>query len=142
MQQHPILFAIRYVNIQFDKEANNILKPYDLSVSQYKVLLYLYHRPPFTVRQVDIERYYNITNPTVTGILHSLEKKGLIERKTNPDDERSKVISLTPRAYVMQDDLTELGSQLESILTHSLTDDEREQLRVLLTKMMENMESR
>lgn len=136
--QSPLIFAIRRVNIQFDKLANQVLKPYNLSISQYKVLNYLYRFPPFTVRQVDIEEFYFITNPTVTGILHTLEKKGLIERKINPNDERSKVISLTDKAYDIKDEMLEIGVTIDRILSESLDPDEKKQLVDILMKILDN----
>ena len=65
--------AIRLLNIQNDKIANAMLAPYGLSHAQFKVLNLLYARPAFSLRQVDIEDFFQISNPTVTGILRSLE---------------------------------------------------------------------
>ena len=50
--------AIRLLNIQNDKIANAMLAPCGLSHAQFKVLNLLFARPAFSLRQVDIEDFF------------------------------------------------------------------------------------
>ena len=93
--------AVRLLSIQNDKIANSMLEEYGMTNGQFKVLNLLYARPAFSLRQVDIEEFFQISNPTVTVILNSLEKKGLVERRINPSDSRSKLIGVTEKAEEM-----------------------------------------
>ena len=122
--------------LEFEKMANPVLLQYDLTGSQYKLLKYLYVHPADTVRQVDMERYYSMTHPTAIGLLDQLEKKGYVTRSVNPADKRSRVISLTEKAYKMQEVLIREGDRLEEQFTARLTEDERKSLVGLLQKLL------
>ena len=129
---------IKKAALEFEKISNPILAEYALTASQYRVLKYLYTQPNETARIVDIEKECSITHPTALGLLDNLSRKGFIVKIVNPLDARSKVISLTDRAKEMQQELEEVGDQLEKKLTANLTEKERQQLIFLLQKMLEN----
>ena len=113
-----------------------ILQTYDLSVAQYKFLKYLYSAPKDSVRVVDLETEYSMTHPAVIDILKVLEKKGYTQRIVNPEDARSKIVSLTEKAYDEQHELEGLGDKMEESVTKNLSDDEKKEMIRLLHKMM------
>lgn len=76
-----------------------ILQSHDLSVTQYKFLKYLYNAPIDSARIVDLETYYSITHSGANNILKVLEKKWYTQRIVNPEDARSKIVSLADKAY-------------------------------------------
>ena len=131
-----IAILIKKLSLEIDKLSNPILEPYDLTNSQYKILKFLLAESGKAVRQVDIEHYFSMTNPTVTGLVHALEKKGMIERRTNPDDSRSKILLPTQKTLDMRDLLCSLGEKLESELTNSLSSEEKQELLRLLNKLL------
>ena len=133
-----ISIAVRLVNIHFDKWANELLEPYDLTHAQFKVLNLLLARNPYSLRQVDIEDFFQISNPTVTGILRSLEAKGMIEKRANPDDGRSKMIGATEKAEAMREQLHETERALSRRIRQALTEEECEQFLSLLNKIIES----
>lgn len=130
-----VVILIKTISLEFDKLGNQMLMPYDLTYPQFKTMKLLFKNRPMTIRQIDIERHFSLTNPTVTGIIQNLEKKGLIERITNPEDSRSKVISITQKAKDMEEELTKLGARMEEMSTKKLSAEEREQLLFLLKKL-------
>ncbi|MBR1439534.1 MAG: MarR family transcriptional regulator [Synergistaceae bacterium] len=131
-----IAILIKKLSLEIDKLSNPILEPHDLTNSQFKILKFLLVSPENSVRQVDVERYFSMTNPTVTGLVQVLEKKGLIERKINPDDSRSKILCPTQKTLAMKDLLYQLGDELEGKLTSVLTPDEKDTLMNLLKKLL------
>ena len=130
--------AVRLLNIQNDKVANAMLAPFGLSHAQFKVLNLLFARPAFSMRQVDIEDFFQISNPTVTGILRSLEKKGLIERRTNPDDTRSKLIGVTDKAEAVREDMHGIERTLSAGLDRVLSAEEKKTLMDMLNRIIES----
>ena len=130
----PIL--IKKASLVFDKISNQLLTPYDLTNSQFKILMVLMHAPEGSVRQIDIENKFAMTNPTVTGLVQKLEAKDLIKRIPHPEDKRSKVLVLTDRAIAMKEELLALADDLERQMTQNLNHDECEQLAALLLKML------
>lgn len=133
-----VVILIKTISLEFDKLGNQMLIPYQLTYPQFKTIKLLYKNPPLTVRQIDIEKHFSLTNPTVTGIIQNLEKKGLIQRTANPEDSRSKVIALTQKARDMEAELTALGAELEKKATENLTVKERKQLMLLLKKLQQD----
>lgn len=137
MDIDSIAILVKRVSLEFDKMAATRLKQYGITPSQYKVLKLIVSSPEHTVRQVDVERRFSMTNPTVTGIVRNLEHKGLIKRGPNPNDARSKVLDLTERSAAMKDELISAGSEMENEFTRSLTEEEKQQAKVILRKLLE-----
>ena len=133
---NKIAILIKKLSLEIDKLSNPILEAHGLTNSQFKILKYLLVNPKNSVRQVDIEHYFSMTNPTVTGLVKTLEKKGLIERKANPSDSRSKILCPTQKTLEMKDLLYSLGEQLEETLTGVLTSEEKQELLTLLNKLL------
>lgn len=132
---NSIVILIKTISLEIDKLGNQMLFPYDLTYPQFKTLKLLFKKPPLTVRQIDIERHFSLSNPTVTGIIQNLEKKGLIERATNPEDSRSKVIAVTEKARALEKELGALGARIEERAAGGLTGEERKELLALLKKL-------
>ncbi|MCC7052755.1 MAG: MarR family transcriptional regulator [Gemmatimonadaceae bacterium] len=53
------------------------------------------HRHPEGLRMSVLSRYLMVTGGNVTGLADQLEKEGLVERTTEPDDRRSLRVTLT-----------------------------------------------
>lgn len=136
MRNDRVAILIKRASLITEKLSNKMLAQYNLSTSQYKIMVMLYNYPDKTIRQIDIEEMYSLTNPTVTGIIQNLEKKNLIVREQNPDDKRSKVLCLTEKAYKMKEELLSLGETVEKQITESLTNEEHKELCFLLNKMI------
>ena len=136
MNTDKAAILIKKAALEADKIQAPVLARYDLSVAQYKFLKYLYNAPKDTVRVVDLENYYSMTHPAVIDVLKVLEKKGYSVRIVNPEDARSKIISLTEKAYGLQPELEGLGDEMEEAVTKNLTAAERRTLIRLLYKMM------
>lgn len=136
MKYDSIAIMVKVASLEFDKLSNQILAEHDLSNSQFKILKYLLRHQDGITRQIDLEEYFSMRNPTVTGLLQNLEKKSFIERIENPDDRRSKIIKLTEKTIAMQPLLDEISVQLEATFTENLTDIEKEYMKVLLRKML------
>ena len=137
MENKKIAILIKKLALEFDKEANPFLSPYNLTPTQFKILKYLYDHE--NVIGMDIQNEYSMTNPTVTGIIQNMENGDWIERIPNPNDSRSKIIKLTDKALAKKEELYELGENLEKIFTKGLTKSEQENLLKLLNKMMEGI---
>jgi hypothetical protein len=65
-----------------------------------------------------------------------LEKKGYLERRKDPEDGRSRILILTEKAKRLQKELEMLGDRLEADFTCSLSNDEKDVLKQLLLKLL------
>ena len=136
MNIDKIAILIKKAALEAEKVQTPILQSHDLTVAQYKFLKYLYNAPKDSVRIVDLETEYSMTHPAVIDILKVLEKKGYTQRIVNPEDARSKIVSLTEKAYAEQHELEGLGDKMEESVTKNLRDDEKKEMIRLLHKLM------
>ena len=125
------------VEIKIEKIGIQMLTKYNLSFSQFKILLIIYKYPDKNFRQTDIEKFFYMTNPTVTGILNNLEKNDWIKRVKNPEDARSKIIQLTEKTKKIGDELIEISKKIEKLLNQNLNMEEEKILKNLLNKIIE-----
>ena len=128
---------LRKVSLETDKLANHLSEPLGLSFAQMRFLWFLYDMQGEVVCQVDLERAFSMTNPSVTSVLRTLEKKELVRRKVNPDDGRSKTVMLTETALAIQPQLNEVREALEERITCNLSEHEQSELYALLLKILE-----
>ena len=133
-----IEFLLRAINRRAEKLANQQLAQFDLTNTQFRTLMYIYHHPPMSVRQCDLETFFAKSNPAVTGILNNMEQKGLIRRVTNPEDGRSKVLEVTEKGIALIPQLDEYRGWMDKLLTENMTEEEKDILIVLLKKMRNN----
>lgn len=131
-----IAILIKKSSLEFDKIANKALQPFGITHTQFLILKFLYLNEEKIVKQIDLEKHLSMSNPTITGILKNMEKSGLIERVENPEDKRSRRILLTPKSVRLKPDLFQLGDRLEAELTKNLSEEEKAQAIILLSKML------
>ena len=136
MNINKAAILIKKASLEFEKVANPIFAEHDLTVSQYRILKFLYTSESRTARVVDLEKQYSMTHPTTLGLLEQLKKKGFIRRVVNPNDARGKLVALTEKADAMQNELEALGDMIEKKLTRRLTAEETVQLVRLLNKLL------
>lgn len=137
MRRGKVSVLIKRSALIFDKYANQLLAPYQLTSSQFRILMILYKAPACSIRQVDIELAFSMTNPTVTGLIQNLEKNNLVRRVVNPEDRRSKLLMLTEEAESKREEFIALADSLEQAMTEGLSEEEAELLTELLTKILE-----
>lgn len=141
MGRGKVSVLIKRSSLIFDKYVNHLLAPYDLSGSQFRILMTLYKSPACSVRQADIEAAFSMTNPTVTGLVNKLESRGFVERVSNPNDKRSKLLVLTDYAEEKRAEFLALANTLEAEMTDGLSDSEVRLLTELLQKVIDIHES-
>lgn len=136
MNLDRVTILVKRAALEAEKTQLPILQAYDLTVAQYKFLKYLFNAPKDSVRIIDLEAAFSVTHPAAIDILKVLEKKGYSMRIVNPEDARSKIVSLTEKAYAEEALLRGLGDEMEDAVTKRLSKKEKEQLIRLLKKLV------
>ena len=95
---------------------NKDLDALGITFSQSGVLLFLCMNKDKKINQRHIEKEFNLTNPTVNGILNRLESNGFIKRLSDTNDRRIKNIVLLEKA----EDFIELIKIKKDNLEHSM----------------------
>jgi len=95
METTDILIQIRKIVRSINLESKKIQKEYGVSIPQVLCLNYLHEAPNFQATQGELKRFLNLNSSTVSGIVHRLEKKGLVARLPKSGDKRVVNIALT-----------------------------------------------
>lgn len=135
-------YMIKQINQLNQIRLNQMMAKFDLTATQTFTMIYLFksYEKKIQVKQKDIEREMDISNPTVTGILNRLESKGLIERVECKNDARAKNICVTKKALELDIVLREMFSENEKQLVSSLNNEEKQQLDYLLEKILNDIQ--
>lgn len=87
----------------------------------------------------ELEQALNLKGPSVTSLLHGLEKKGLIETKSDGSDGRRKALLPTEEGKKLVKQMDLVFEATENQLTDRLTDEELEFFKEYLHIAYENM---
>ncbi len=98
---------------------------------QIRVLRFLHNHGPST--QLEIQEALGIKSPAMSEHITKLEGQGYITRTPSEKDRRARIIRFTPEGEKMFNDL--LAEETDKDLFSSLTPEEQEILRQLLTKL-------
>ena len=131
-----VAILVKRAALEADRVQSPMLQDSGLTVSQYRIIKHLYAAPKDTIRISDLEDLCSMTHPAVIDVVKVLEKKGYCQRIANPNDARSKIVSLSEKAYAERDELEALGDEMEAAVTANLDESEREQLAALLHKLI------
>ncbi len=90
------------------------------------------------VNQKDLEAATRVTHPTMTSMLHRLEKKGYVACRRSEQDRRFKCVASTEKALGLRQRLEEADAKAFQALCEGLGEEETAQLRAITGRMMEN----
>ena len=91
--------------------------------------------------QRELERKLRLKPSTVNGIVGRLEAKGYVARRASPQDGRIRLVSLTEAGRSKVQDFHAIVEETERRFTAGLSEQEREQMRKLLIRIIENLEN-
>jgi len=135
-----ISFLIKLIGDTIETKSNKRLKPYGITLSQERVLAYLYERKTEKTSQKDMEEYFQVTHPTIIGILKRLESKGHIFSEVDEIDKRVRNISLSPEFELKSGAIISFQKELEKQMLHDVSEVEMILLRDYLYKLLSNVE--
>ena len=142
MAQSPSLigFLLKQLHLTLEGRRSRSLERLGLTAAQMDVLMFLLEQPKERmVSQRDIERFFHLSNPTVTGILNRLEEKGFISRQVSEADRRQKSIMVTPQGQCLHADIAKDVERINTILLEGFSPAELCQLQAHLRRMLDNL---
>lgn len=125
---------LKNISDAVETAANTELAPFGLTVSQYRYLEYL-QQFPSGVAAKELGAYFKVSQPTVAGVLKRLKAKGYIRAETSPEDERAKIVSITPEGRGVTAQAALHKANTEELILHTLSPAERETVKTLLGKI-------
>ena len=121
-----------------DQVVTQALAEMELTAAQGRLMGYLAMRktPPCPR---DIEEEFQLSHPTVSGLLSRLEKKGFISFRPDEDDRRSKRIYISPKGRACNETMYRILQENEVKMVRDFTEEEQAQFASLLERAIANM---
>ena len=129
---------VRILHHCSDQTMTAALEKMELTAAQGRVMGFLAHcsEPPCPR---DVEQAFQLSHPTVSGILSRLEQKGFVALKPDPGDKRCKRIHILPKGHECRELMHQTILANEERMVRNFTPEEREQFRSLLQRAASNM---
>lgn len=139
MNDYPVGYLIKLINDRLKVKADADLKSENLTLSQSRILAFLEQKGGQTT-QKEIEKYLEVSHPTVVGLISRMVQNGYVACCMDPSDHRNKIVKLTKMAEKTGKNMEKRIGQHEEILLKSMTPEERKELQRLLEIVNKNIE--
>ena len=115
------------------------IKDAGLSFHSILILNHLYKNPETT--QSDLSELMSVSKPTISSLVDTIVRKGLVKRETAESDRRKTVLKLTDEGAVLVDSIrNEVISSFRKMLS-KLSEEEIVTLNAVFRKIRESMEN-
>lgn len=135
---------IKHLNKMFEQQINENMISVNVTRSQMEVLVYTYikNKDGIEVNQVDLEKDLNLKNPTVTGLISRLEKKGYMKREKSSKGPNYKSVLITDEGIRIIEEGKRIADNVEKEMFSVLDKDEKKELTRLLQKVIDSRNSK
>ena len=116
---------------------DRILKKFDLTVEQYRVMKCIYDEDGATQREVCEIMYKTPAN--LTRITDRLESKNLVKRKQSKQDRRSTILTITSKGVETIGTIEDIIISYNDDLLKGISDEEIENLNRMIFTIDENL---
>ncbi|OUR67554.1 MarR family transcriptional regulator [Marinomonas sp. 42_23_T18] len=134
-----LCFSLYSTSLAMNKLYRKLLKPLDITYSQYLVLVSLWEKDEQAVNAIG-ERLY-LDSATLTPLLKRMEASDLVIRKRALKDERSVIVSLTQKAKEMEPKVAAIMEQALCAANMDMAEfkETKAKLEKLRTNLLHNM---
>lgn len=130
--ENQLCFPLYACSKEVVKKYKPFLDELDITYTQYITLMVLWDHKEISVKELG--SYLYLDSGTLTPVLKSLEKKGLVSRNRSKDDERVLIVSITNEGYALRDKAVEIPAKMSSCV--AISADEAKELYRLLYKVL------
>ena len=136
-KKEELIPLFRIIDKEFKKDFERRLSQYGLTAQQGRLLFYINwnNKNGLKVRQVDIEKNFQLTKSTVHGLIDRMEKANLVIKNK---EKNNQYIEISEDCKKILEDVFSQRMDCLNKMTSGLTEDEIDMLHSLLMKMYEN----
>ncbi|PVX84278.1 MarR family winged helix-turn-helix transcriptional regulator [Paraburkholderia unamae] len=109
---------------------DEVLRPLDLTNGQFSLLMSLNRPHPPAMK--DVASLLAMDRTTLTAALKPLERRGLVVIEQDPEDKRSRLLSLTPEGHQLLNEAFPLWQQTHEAIEQPFAEGEVDKLRAHL----------
>ena len=131
-------FLFKRIMNEIKKCRDNVLRSTGLTTMQCVIIEFIGSSPNGFVSQKEIEQFFVVQHPTISGIIKRMEAKGLVRCEINETDRRIKNIYLTEKASEYKYTFMESNLIVQEHLTRGLSEHDKAELYRLLSHVLDN----
>ncbi|AEE52865.1 MarR family winged helix-turn-helix transcriptional regulator [Haliscomenobacter hydrossis] len=106
----------------------------NLSPIQGQILIFCLNHPPQRCRIGYLAKEFSLTKPTISDAVKTLERKQLLSKKNDPDDQRSFDLILTPKGVETAQKVLSFANPLYDLVAE-LPEGKKHQLNLVLSQL-------
>ncbi|KRM44057.1 MarR family transcriptional regulator [Lentilactobacillus parafarraginis] len=138
---------IKAVNTLFERDIDNQLTNSEdapgLTGTQAQLLGYLLQQSDQEIYQRDLENVFNLSRPTINGLVKRLREGGFVEVIPSQEDKRFKQVRLSPKTEAKmrehQPEFERAFIDLEAKMTRGMSTQDVRTLKTLLKSCLDNL---
>ncbi|AND72528.1 MULTISPECIES: MarR family winged helix-turn-helix transcriptional regulator [Enterococcus] len=132
--ENQLCFPLYATSKEIIRSYNPLLKPLDLTYTQYLVMLVLWENQQVTMKELG--SLLCLDSGTLTPVIKKMADKGLLQRRRADKDERITILSLTFNGKALEEKAKDIPAKILASLP--LEPDELVLLQKLSKKMLTN----
>ncbi len=132
-------YLMGLIKRELDKSKNKDIKEFNITHTQFQIIMFLYHNQDKYIFQKDVEKELEISKATASVMIDRLEKNGFIKRISSEKDSRYKYLVLLPASFEVQDVVVSRCKKGEDKIFKNFTPSEREEVIVYLERILKNV---
>lgn len=117
---------------------NEAVSQYELTSSQGRILGYIANRKTAPCAK-DLEDFFHLSHPSISGVLKRLEQKGFIEFRCDENDHRCRRIYLLPKGLECHENILRQIEYIENTILQGFTSEEEELFFSMLNRSIDNL---
>lgn len=137
LKRAPVGYLVHEVARLFRRRFEDEARIHGVTLPQWRALAEIHRQEG--ISQVSLAGCIDTDPMTLSGILDRLEKRGLIERYTDPNDSRAKLARLSPAGLELVTTAKNVGRELYENALEGLTPAEREAVIAGLMHIRDNL---
>lgn len=119
---------------------SGIMKRFGLTARQALIIAYLATHTGTTVTQKTLEDHLHLTNPTITVMIRSMIKKGLIHKERVPEDGRKYRLLLTDKARQVEEKSQAAARELDERFYQGVSEKDLKTFQGVLGQILKNLD--
>jgi DNA-binding MarR family transcriptional regulator len=136
--EESIGYMVRNTHRAYDRVLSGALAKHRILTGQWSLLRVLWDED--NLSQIEVARRMKIERASLTIMLNTVEKAGLIERHIDPQDRRKQRITLTRKGRALEAVLVPIGMSVNATALTRMSEREIATLRSLLQRVIDNLE--
>ena len=136
-KKEELIPLFRVIDKEFKRDFERRLSKYDLTAQQGRLLFYINwnNKNGCKVRQVDIEKNFQLTKSTVHGLINRMEKANLVIKNK---EKNNQYIEISDDCKKILEEVFSQRMECLNKMTEGLSEEEIDTLHSLLMRIYEN----